>query len=438
MEQSPEYLIPEGDLPPGHHPSPGFRPGRDIWSGGPPPDPEEETTRPRGTRLIGVDAARGFALLGMIAVHTYPAYNTTTNDPSLVWFLFSGKSSALFALLAGISVAMMSGWQTPLNGRRLAASRVSLAVRALLILILGLGINQLEPLVFNILPYYGLYFLLVIPFLRLGPIRLFLAAAVTAVIGPLLIHLINSRVDFTAVLLPSFSDLIMQPGATFLTLLAGGTFPALSWMAYLFLGMGLGRLDLGSLINQIRLLASGLGLAFLGASTSSALFNNAGGWRNLLTAPAGWNKDEIIEIDRFGPPDDQPLPTDSLWWLAVDGPHTNTPLSLLVSAGFALAALGGFLLLARAWEQILVPLVFMGSMTLTLYSTHLVFITYATTEPFSTFWYLLQIVASVVFAIVWSKTFGRGPLERLVTDISKKTSALLIGPPSRSRHRRKG
>src|SRR5690606_17092001 len=52
-------------------------------------------------RLIGIDAARGLALIGLIAVHILPD-ETAGGDPSLAWTLFSGDSAALFALLAGV------------------------------------------------------------------------------------------------------------------------------------------------------------------------------------------------------------------------------------------------------------------------------------------------------------------------------------------------
>ena len=57
--------------------------------------------RRSASRLIGLDMARGIALIGMIAVHTIEA-GTRTGDMSLAWTLAAGKSAALFALLGGV------------------------------------------------------------------------------------------------------------------------------------------------------------------------------------------------------------------------------------------------------------------------------------------------------------------------------------------------
>ena len=53
-------------------------------------------------------------------------------DPTAQW-LAGGRASALFAVLAGVSLALMSGGTTPVAGRPLDAAAAGLAVRALLI-----------------------------------------------------------------------------------------------------------------------------------------------------------------------------------------------------------------------------------------------------------------------------------------------------------------
>ncbi|MGY2062520.1 heparan-alpha-glucosaminide N-acetyltransferase domain-containing protein, partial [Nocardia gipuzkoensis] len=65
-------------------------------------------TRASAARLIGVDAARGLALIGMMAVHVLPDA-TDDGDPTWSFTLFGGRASALFAVLAGVSVALLTG-----------------------------------------------------------------------------------------------------------------------------------------------------------------------------------------------------------------------------------------------------------------------------------------------------------------------------------------
>ena len=81
-------------------------------------------TRDLDTRLVGLDIARCLALLGMVATHVLDE-RTATGDLTLAQGLAGGRASALFAVLAGVSLAMMT--RAPLHGRalvlRTAASR---------------------------------------------------------------------------------------------------------------------------------------------------------------------------------------------------------------------------------------------------------------------------------------------------------------------------
>ncbi len=62
-----------------------------------------------------------------------------------VWhWLASGRASALFAVLAGVSLALMSGGTRPVRGRERLATTTGLVVRALLIAALGLLLGDLE------------------------------------------------------------------------------------------------------------------------------------------------------------------------------------------------------------------------------------------------------------------------------------------------------
>ncbi|HEY8589621.1 MAG TPA: hypothetical protein VIL55_08725, partial [Naasia sp.] len=55
-------------------------------------------------RIGGVDVARGVALLGMFVAHLLPGEGETLAD---------GRSSVLFATLAGVSLGLMTGGANP-------------------------------------------------------------------------------------------------------------------------------------------------------------------------------------------------------------------------------------------------------------------------------------------------------------------------------------
>ena len=87
-------------------------------------------TGTRSGRLVGLDVARCLALLGMVATHVLDE-RTPAGDLTTAQWLAGGRASALFAVLAGVSLALMT--REPLRGRPLALRTLGIAVRALLI-----------------------------------------------------------------------------------------------------------------------------------------------------------------------------------------------------------------------------------------------------------------------------------------------------------------
>jgi uncharacterized membrane protein len=97
------------------------------------------------TRLAGIDAARGLALLGMMATHLMPTFESDAAlTPTWIGLTFSGRAAALFAVLAGIGLALSTGKQRPLEGSDLAAAPRGIAERALVIAVVGLALGALE------------------------------------------------------------------------------------------------------------------------------------------------------------------------------------------------------------------------------------------------------------------------------------------------------
>ncbi|SDQ19974.1 DUF1624 domain-containing protein [Actinopolyspora saharensis] len=135
-------------------------------------------------RLVGLDIARGLAVLGMFAAHAGP--------PGWLYTLVSGRSAALFAVLAGVSLALLSGGPQPVTGRNRTATAVRIAVRALVLFVIGLVLTTLNVPAMVILAFYGVLFVLAIPVLRLRTTALASLAAVFAVAAPIASFLIRS------------------------------------------------------------------------------------------------------------------------------------------------------------------------------------------------------------------------------------------------------
>ena len=92
-------------------------------------------------RLVGLDVARCLALLGMVATHVLDE-RTPAGDLATSQWLAGGRASALFAVLAGVSLGLMT--RAPLHGRALAWRSAGVAGRAVLIAALGLVLGGLD------------------------------------------------------------------------------------------------------------------------------------------------------------------------------------------------------------------------------------------------------------------------------------------------------
>lgn len=382
-------------------------------------------------RLTGIDAARGVALIAIMCVHLLPAAYPSTGRPTLTWIFFPGDSPALFALLAGTGLAFTSGGRRPVRGRAMTAARAGVAVRALLLLVLGLSIGYLmppEPPAYNILIYFAAFFLLTLPFLGLAPRTLFVLSGVFLLVGPLLVHLVGDALPEFSSLNPTVETVLSEPAAVFWQLLLTGTYPALPYMAYLLAGVAIGRLNLRSLRIQVRLLVAGAALAATARLVSWHVLYSADVYTTLLYSIPSLTREQLDNLLVYG---SGGLPTNSLWWMFLTTPDLNTPFSVAWSLGVSLAVVGACLLLARKFETWLVPLAAMGAMTLTLYYAHLVFLSFEFFYDHRLLWAVVSLVLSALFALAWERAFGQGPVEMLMNAVVRPVRRAVLGRESR-------
>ncbi|HWR84407.1 MAG TPA: heparan-alpha-glucosaminide N-acetyltransferase domain-containing protein [Rhodoglobus sp.] len=318
-------------------------------------------------RVLGVDVARGLAVIGMFAAHV--AVQVPFDWSPHTWSgLSDGKPSVLFALLAGVSIAILS---------RRDGSGQAIAVRAAIVYVLGLLLMLLPTNVAVILPSYGALFLLALPFRRADPRKLAVAAAVLAAVAP-------------ALVLPLREQLGDAPAAARLLLLdplITGYYPALIWIAYVLAGIAIGRLDLLNPRVAVALVAVGGVLAGIGYGLGAALEGTVARepWVVLFTAE----------------------------------PHSDTPFDVIGTGGTAIAVLGLCLLLSRMLRGgarwLLLPLGAVGAMALTAYTAQLIAIAalgipVPGDDPSNTAFWVLTLV-TVAGCCAWVLLVGRGPLE---------------------------
>lgn len=137
-------------------------------------------------RITVVDALRGFALVSIMALHnveTFEVHGMPENIPqwmagldSFIWdavfFLFGGKSYAIFALLFGLTFFIQT------HNQEKAGKDFRLRFAWRLVLLFGFGIINTLFYQGEILIFYALIGFLLIPFAKLGNKALFIVALV--------------------------------------------------------------------------------------------------------------------------------------------------------------------------------------------------------------------------------------------------------------------
>jgi uncharacterized membrane protein len=347
-------------------------------------------------RLVGLDVARCLALLGMVATHVLDE-RTPAGDLTTAQWLAGGRASALFAVLAGVSLALMT--REPLRGRPLARRAVGIAARALLIGLLGLVLGGLGTGIAIILTYYGVLFVLGLPFTTLRVRALLSLTVVWVVAAPVVSHLVRPHLPERGFDSPAFAQL-GDPGQLASELLLTGYYPAVPWLAYLLAGLVLGRLDLRdtSLLGGLAL--GGLSLAVLATQVSRTL------------------ADPVVAAENatgmFGT-----TPADGDWaWLLLVAPHSATPLDLAQTIGSAVLVIALCLLLERLLPRpassVLAVVFGAGAATLTLYTLHVVMRTEAVWPAEEPSAYAAHVVVLLTIGAVLRLVGLRGPLEAAV------------------------
>ena len=373
----------------------------------------------------------------MIAVHTFPLSDENGITP--VGLVAGGTSAALFAVLAGVSVALLTGRQQVLPGTGSAARHgLRLAVRGLAVGLLGLALGQAAlGSVDIILTYYGVLFLLAVPLVLLSTRALFVVGALIVVIAPAISFVIRAQLPPTELIDPSFTALVSDPGGLLTTLFLTGAYPVLPWLAYLCVGIGVGRCSLRQVRTAWSLVASGVVLVLAAAAISHVALVVLGGLDQIKANP-GLPADELSTALTEGL--GGVTPTTTWWWLAVESAHSSTPLSMARTIGTSLLVLGAMLLLDRGLDRarptggwrvadaVQSPLAAAGAMTLTFYTLHVIFAGVAEDlDPWLL--YLIQLSFALLVGLLWQRLVGRGPLE---TGVSTLVDAVVTSPTARS------
>ncbi|HEU4668746.1 MAG TPA: heparan-alpha-glucosaminide N-acetyltransferase domain-containing protein [Arthrobacter sp.] len=373
-------------------------------------------------RLHGVDAARGLALLGMMATHLLPTFESNADlTPTWVGLTFSGRAAALFAVLAGVGLALSTGKHKPLQGPDLSAARRGIGLRALVVAAVGLSLGGLEVNLAIILVHYAVLFLCILPFLGLGLKQLCAWAGGWLLGSPILAYLLRPWLLAAEPPLqlghnPSWEDLA-TPSTLLADLFFTGYYPVFQWLSYLLVGLIVGRLVLGRAMVPVVLLVGGTIVAVLAKALGVTAMESWGGraaLEEVLNSP-GYPLESILQVNLTGIAQE-----GSWWWLASAAPHSATALDLLHTSAVAVAVIGACLLLDRLanWLDLdlLLPLRGAGAMTLSLYTAHVWVVSGFYLKPLPAGWtedgmYFAHAATAVIVGTVFVLLTWRGPLE---------------------------
>ncbi|WP_285028556.1 heparan-alpha-glucosaminide N-acetyltransferase domain-containing protein [Plantibacter sp. ME-Dv--P-122b] len=381
-------------------------------------------------RLIGIDIARFIAILGMVTEHVWPR---VPGEPWSIRDLAAGNASTLFAVLGGVSIILAT--QSAVDRGHPRGAYRSLIARSLAIIVIGLTLGLLPAPAINVLVYFGVAMLFAVPFLRAPSWLIGTAVAVLAVGGGILTAW--SRIGMDA--LQEYASIswldLGQPLSALRGVLVTGTYPVVTWLTYLLIGMLVGRSLLRQRTARTPITIASIGLLAAAAAMiiATALYTLVG--RDALLAltpglarqlPPGFTVDAVFRSAGMG--------AAAFRWpdLLLDSPHTGTLFDIGRGAGVALLVIGITTLLSKPLSvPVLAPIRRAGAAPLTSYTFHLIVLTVLlvaagtgqdTTWTYGPVAFGANLGAILVVGGCLALLRRRGPLETLVSAVSRSAA----------------
>ena len=395
----------------------------------------------RPPRILGIDLARGIAIIGMMAAHMASLPALEWSEPSTWGGVVVGRSSLLFAFVAGVSLALVSRNPRYHSDIGRARFRLELLGRAMAVFAIGLGCELMNSGIAIILTVYGVLFLCIIPFIWVPTKRLILMAIGLGALGPVLVLVLR--------------NVSLQPSASGLDLFLFNIYTLPAWLTFMLAGLVLGRQNLGSVRVAVTAVLVGILLAVIGYSFGYLGDNKLTEYQaSLDTGSASAYESSLdLDMDDFpatdanksvvtsevdsGEDDEYTYLTgvrDTFTWSPVWGAlvtatdHSGGTMEIIGSGGFVLALVGLCLLIARPLRWLILPIACGGSMPLTTYVVHIAAFTALSAGPGQEFtkgsveMWAWNVAAILAGATLWALVWGKGPLERLVARAAKAMS----------------
>ena len=356
---------------------------------------------PSNNRILGYDLARAGAFFGMLLVNFSVLMGSGSSDPNwLDWVtgVIRGRAAATFVVLAGAGLSLLTkGAYLSKDRAEINGKRSTLLKRSLFLLVIGLFNFVVSP-ISDILHFYAVYIALGACLLTVSNLSLLLLTAVTISCRPLVFIAFGfvKSWDLHTVAHAGFWNLPGIVGHTFFN----GCFSVIPWMAFITLGMWLGRQDFSDRALGKKILLAGIGAVVFAESLSRVTIYL------IASVQLGSGLEKLLPFFQIASWDPMPL--------------------FMISAmGTALVVIALIMKLADKYGNApwVLPFASVGQTTLTLYVTHIIVgsILLWITEEFELAPRLFSLWASLFFYLValffsqhWMKRFRKGPLEMLM------------------------
>jgi len=363
-------------------------------------------TMPIRDRIAGFDVARALAVFGMILVNFHSIFSRSGGPK---WFaalanILYGRAAALFVMLAGVGIVLMSR-RAVFSGdtTKIAKVRHTLFKRSVVLLIAGVFFAKIWKA--DILHFYAIY-------LSAGA---FLLNVRGRLLWNLALALILTSTLFFCLMSgdPGLGEWVIEPNsltAIIDNLLFNGFYPVFPWLAFLLIGMWLGKNEIltdSATKRKILIwaLTTLITIEFLCCYLAPILFM------------------EIENLEEGG-----------LGLLLISDVFPITPLFSIsaVASSVIVIIIAMSLTDSRLFSRFVKPLSCTGKMTLTIYIVHIIFGLGAqkliAINGSDDFYHLFAITSafgfcltSVLASSIWFKYNSRGPLEWLFRRLSSST-----------------
>lgn len=352
-------------------------------------------------RLVGYDLARAIAIFGMVIVN-FKIVMHAAEDTQAGWLklfnIIDGRASALFVILAGVGLSLMVG-SSRASGDMAEFRRLQISIfkRAGFLFVFGLLYIQIWPA--DILHYYGVYLFLGAGCLLLSTRSLWWLSGAVLFFAWLLFISFDYSTAWNWQTL-DYAD-FHTPAGFFRHLFFNGFHPVLPWLAFLLLGIVLGRQNVQHTAVRERLFLCGL-LVMLLAEGINLFLPYA-----LLIGLA---------------------PEYAIYFST--HPMPPLPLYLFGSAGSAIVIMMTCIAAGEKYgnRKWLLPFIYTGQLALTLYLAHVLLgmgvleglgLLQNQSLAFAVGSAVLFCLTAVIFASYWRKYRRLGPLEWLLRRASE-------------------